>query len=100
MCIVCPSLFQMSTKVKRKVTVENSKESDEPRRPSVFERLGPGAANVAPQPAEVIRIFLSIFFNVIMHMYIVCYKWSLKYWNNQEKLDLFNDCYRLEIYAV
>ncbi|KAL1417475.1 hypothetical protein MTO96_000574 [Rhipicephalus appendiculatus] len=34
----------MSSKVQRKVTVENVKESgDGPRRPSVFERLGPGA---------------------------------------------------------
>lgn len=43
----------MSNKVKRKVTVENSKEGDEqPRRPSVFERLGPNA-NVAAQPPDV-----------------------------------------------
>ncbi|KAH9370987.1 hypothetical protein HPB48_019086 [Haemaphysalis longicornis] len=35
---------KMSSKVQRKVTVENVKESsDGPRRPSVFDRLGPGA---------------------------------------------------------
>ncbi|KAK8772557.1 hypothetical protein V5799_024197, partial [Amblyomma americanum] len=35
---------KMSSKVQRKVTVENLKESgDGPRRPSVFDRLGPGA---------------------------------------------------------
>lgn len=44
----------MSSKVKRKVTVENSKEGDEhPRRPSVFERLGPNAVNITPQPQDV-----------------------------------------------
>lgn len=44
----------MSNKVKRKVTVENSKEGDDqPRRPSVFERLGPNAVNVAAQPSDV-----------------------------------------------
>ncbi|XP_042900743.1 zinc finger CCCH domain-containing protein 13 isoform X1 [Parasteatoda tepidariorum] len=43
----------MTTKIKRKVTVENSKElDDQPRRPSVFERLGPGAVNIAPMPAD------------------------------------------------
>lgn len=37
----------MSTKVKRKVTVENNKDNgDQHRRPSVFERLGPGAVSV------------------------------------------------------
>ncbi|GIX98788.1 zinc finger CCCH domain-containing protein 13, partial [Caerostris extrusa] len=44
---------KMSTKVKRKVTVENSKDdSDQPRRPSVFERLGPGTLNLPPQPTD------------------------------------------------
>ncbi|GFS61379.1 zinc finger CCCH domain-containing protein 13 [Nephila pilipes] len=43
----------MSTKIKRKVTVENSKDdNDHPRRPSVFERLGPGAVNIATQPTD------------------------------------------------
>ncbi|XP_054724542.1 zinc finger CCCH domain-containing protein 13-like isoform X2 [Uloborus diversus] len=43
----------MSNKVKRKVTVENTKDNDEhPRRPSVFERLGPNAVNIAAQPAD------------------------------------------------
>lgn len=43
----------MSSKVKRKVTVENSKDGDQqPRRPSVFERLGPNAVNVAAQPSD------------------------------------------------
>ncbi|GFY52278.1 zinc finger CCCH domain-containing protein 13 [Trichonephila inaurata madagascariensis] len=43
----------MSSKIKRKVTVENSKDdSDQPRRPSVFERLGPGAVNIATQPTD------------------------------------------------
>ncbi|XP_064456094.1 zinc finger CCCH domain-containing protein 13-like isoform X1 [Ornithodoros turicata] len=36
----------MSSKIQRKVTVENVKDStDAPRRPSVFERLGPGAVS-------------------------------------------------------
>ncbi|GFX41818.1 zinc finger CCCH domain-containing protein 13 [Trichonephila clavipes] len=45
--------LKMSSKIKRKVTVENSKDdSDQPRRPSVFERLGPGAVNIAAQPTD------------------------------------------------
>ncbi|XP_035225602.1 zinc finger CCCH domain-containing protein 13-like isoform X2 [Stegodyphus dumicola] len=43
----------MSSKVKRKVTVENNKDGeDQPRRPSVFERLGPGAVNITTQPTD------------------------------------------------
>lgn len=42
----------MSTKVKRKVTVENNDNSEAPRRQSVFERLGPGTINVSSQSQE------------------------------------------------
>ncbi|XP_067144491.1 zinc finger CCCH domain-containing protein 13-like isoform X2 [Centruroides vittatus] len=42
----------MSTKVKRKVTVENNDNAEAPRRQSVFERLGPGTINVSSQSQE------------------------------------------------
>ncbi|GFY41529.1 hypothetical protein TNIN_478881 [Trichonephila inaurata madagascariensis] len=56
--LIIEEFLQMSSKIKRKVTVENSKDdSDQPRRPSVFERLGPGAVNIATQPTDVRFMF-------------------------------------------